>query len=303
MGSDGADRRARVGPLRRGAIAALLWGAAVCPTGAAAQSAPPPDAGVASPQDQPDNPGDDFARPYRLFQLEYQYQTSPGKGLQPGATSEVTSDTLNLRLDNRIDFGPSWALGLRADLPLLAKNPVSSDNPFGDYLYGLGDADAQASLIYTLDLHWKAGVGLRLIAPTGDTAIGSGKWQLMPGVAVRYAWPELSPGSYIEPLLRYDFSFAGNPAKRNIGNLQFAPTFNIGLPNRWFLTLYPSPDIRVNFSDPVTGQTGRLFLPLDLRIGRKITDDLVLSLEVGAPIVNDYPVYDFKTQLRMNLTF
>ena len=44
-------------------------------------------------------------------------------------------------------------------------------------------------------------------------------------------------------------------------------------------------------------------LPLDLRIGRKITDDLVLSLEVGAPIVNDYPVYDFKTQLRMNLTF
>ena len=142
-----------------------------------------------------------------------------------------------------------------------------------------------------------------MIAPTGDTAIGSGKWQLMPGGAVRYAWPELSPGSYIEPLLRYDFSFAGNPAKRNIGNLQFAPTFNIGLPNRWFLTLYPSPDIRVNCSDPVTGQTGRLFLPLDLRIGRKITDDLVLSLEVGAPIVNDYPVYDFKTQLRMNLTF
>ena len=48
-------------------------------------------------------------------------------------------------------------------------------------------------------------------------------------------------------------------------------------------------------------QTGRLFLPFDARIGRKLTDNLAVSLEIGAPIIKDYPVYDFKTQLRLNL--
>lgn len=53
------------------------------------------------------------------------------------------------------------------------------------------------------------------------------------------------------------------PTKKNINNLQFAPTFNIGLPHRWFLTFYPGPDIRINYGDPITGQTGRLFLSFD----------------------------------------
>jgi len=125
----------------------------------------------------------------------------------------------------------------------------------------------------------------------------------MPGVAVRYALSELSSGSYLEPLLRYDASFAGDPSRKNISNLQFAPTFNLGLPDRWFVTFYPSADIRINYGDPVTGQTGRLFLPFDARIGRKMTDDLVLSLEVGLPIIKDYPVYNFKTEVRLNLTY
>jgi hypothetical protein len=46
-----------------------------------------------------------------------------------------------------------------------------------------------------------------------------------------------------------------------------------------------------------------LFFPFDVRIGKKITDNLALSLEIGVPIVRDYPVYDFKTQLRLNVTY
>ena len=34
-----------------------------------------------------------------------------------------------------------------------------------------------------------------------------------------------------------------------------------------------------------------------------MTKDLVLSLEVGVPIVKDYPVYDFKTEVRLNMLF
>ena len=40
-----------------------------------------------------------------------------------------------------------------------------------------------------------------------------------------------------------------------------------------------------------------------LMIGRKLTADLALSLEVSVPIVKDYPVYDFKTEVRLNMTF
>jgi hypothetical protein len=78
---------------------------------------------------------------------------------------------------------------------------------------------------------------------------------------------------------------------------------NIALPNNWFLTLYPNPDIRINFGDPITGQTGRLFLPVDFMVGRTLTRDITLSLEVSIPVIKDYPVYDFKTVTRQNIKF
>ena len=285
----------------------LLAGIALLPTTAAAQSTPAapqqiPAAHQANPQDQSENTGDDFDRPVNLFQLMYAYKTAPGAGAASGTITEVTTDTINLRLDRRIDLDPQWRVGLRADLPLLAKDPISSDNPTGEYQYGVGDADIQAALIHDFDARWTVGLGARLIAATGDDVLGSGKWQIMPGGAVRYALSEVSAGSYVEPLLRYDLGFAG-PSTKNISNLQFAPTFNVSLPDRWFVTLYPSADIRVNYGDPVTGQTGKLFIPFDARIGRKLTDNVVLSLEIGVPIIKDYPVYDFKTQVKLNLTF
>jgi hypothetical protein len=272
---------------------AMMW-----PTLAASQEAPA--------QDRNANTGNDlFVPPANLFQMMYEYKTAPGSGSTPGSIREVTTDTLNLRYDHSLDLAPFWILALRSDLPLLAKNSITSGNPDGDYLRGIGDADVQAVLIYNLDSRWTVGFGARLIAPTGDdaTTLGSGKWQIMLAAGVRYALPEINSSSYLEPVVRYDVSFAGDPTKKNISNLQFAPTFNLGLPDRWFITFYPSADIRINFGDPVTGQTGRLFLPFDARIGRKLSDDAALSLEVGVPIIKDYPVYDLKTEVRLNVTF
>jgi hypothetical protein len=238
-----------------------------------------------------------------MFQLRYEYETAPGSGSEKGTISTVTSDIVTVRGDRRIDLTPQWAVGLRTDLPFLAKNPISSDNLSGNYLYGVGDADFQAALLHEFNARWAGGFGVRLTAPTGGDTLGSGKWQIMPGFAVRYALPEVSLGSYFEPFVRYDVSFAGNLSKKNISNLQFAPTLNLSLPNHWFFTFYPSEDIRVNYGDPVTGQTGRLFLPFDFMLGRKLTQNLVLSLEVSVPIIKDYPVYDFKTEVRLNLLF
>jgi hypothetical protein len=248
---------------------------------------------------QAPNTGQDFFKPpANLFQLLYGYRTAPGSG-----DATVTTDTLNLRLDHRIDLSQQSFIALRTDLPLLAKNPITSGNPDGDYLYGIGDFDAQALYIYDFDKRWAAGFGARVIAPTGWDVLSSGKWQIMPIAGFRYGLSEFSSGSFLEPFARYDVSFAGDPSKRNISNLQLAPFFNLGLPDRWFIAFYPSADIRVNFGDPVAGQTGRLFIPLDARVGRNLTDHVALSLEVGVPIIKDYPVYNFKTEVRLNVTY
>jgi hypothetical protein len=250
-----------------------------------------------------DNTGQDFTSPQNLFQLRYQYKTAPGTGSLKGTISTVTTDTLYLRSDFTFDLGSPWKVVFRTDLPFVAKDPISSDHPSGDYLYGVGDADFQAALIEQINQQWAAGGGLRLIAPTGPDNITSGKWQMMPIVGARTMLPELNAGSYFQGVVRYDLSFAGDPTKKNISNLQLWPMLNISLPDHWFFTLYPSADIRVNYGDPVTGQTGRLFLPFDFSVGRSLTKNFTVSLEVGVPIIKDYPVYDFKTTTRLNMKF
>jgi hypothetical protein len=250
-----------------------------------------------------DNTGQDFTSPQNLFQLRYQYKTAPGTGSLKGSIRTVTTDTLYLRSDFAFDLGSPWKVVFRTDLPFVAKDPISSDHPSGDYLYGVGDVDFQAALIEQINQQWAAGGGLRIIAPTGPDNITSGKWRMMPIVGARTMLPELSAGSYFEGVVRYDLSFAGDPTKKNISNLQLWPMLNISLPDHWFFILYPSADIRVNYGDPVTGQTGRLFLPFDFSVGRSLTKNFTISLEVGIPIIKDYPVYDFKTTTRLNVKF
>jgi hypothetical protein len=255
-----------------------------------------------SSRDQGAGPEGDVLSVQRLLQLMYQVKTAPGTDLD-GSPVTTTTDTWKLRADETFSLSPQWSLALRGDLPFLAKDKYTDSNPNGDFLYGLGDVDVQAALIDNINVRWKAGAGARLIAPTGDSALTSGLWRIMPIVGVRYGLPEISSGSYFEPLARYDVSFAGDPTKKFVSNLQLAPMLNLSLPDRWFLTLYPNPEIRWNFGAPVTGQTGRLFLPFDARIGKKVSDSINVSLEVSVPIIKDYPVYDFMTALRLNYSF
>jgi hypothetical protein len=251
-----------------------------------------------------ENNDEDFTRPETLVQLRYLYQTAPGSGFVPGTLRTVTTDSAILRSDVKIDVAPQWTLAFRGDLPFTAKDAITSVNPTGDYAYGLGDADIQAALIKTIDSRWAAGAGLRIIAPTGTDGLTGGTWQAMPIVGARYMLPEISQGSFFTGLFRYAVSFAtAVPGARNVSNLQFASTLNVALPSQWFVTFYPSPDIRYNFGDPITGQTGRLFLPFDFMVGRNVTKTTTISLEVSAPMVNEYPVYYFKTVVRLNWKF
>jgi hypothetical protein len=246
-------------------------------------------------QQDPDYNGEDFTRPQSSFETRFLYQTSSG------ATSQTDRGAWLLRANWKVDLDSGWRLGLLAQVPVVDK---ATFDPTGtDRESGIGDTTLQAALSHAIDRHWAFGFGARLVAPTGEDSLGTGKWQIMPGFGIRYSFLEIGPETYVVPVVRYAISFAGDPSRRNISEPQIAPTLNIGLPDRWFVTFYPSNDIRINFGDPVSGQTGRLFLPLDVLVGRKVTDSLTISLEAGVPIVNDYPVYNFKTELRMVMKF
>jgi hypothetical protein len=60
-----------------------------------------------------------------------------------------------------------------------------SSNPDDDYLNGIGDADVQAIVIHNLDQRSTVGFGARLITPTGEDTLGSGKWRIMPASGLR----------------------------------------------------------------------------------------------------------------------
>jgi Putative MetA-pathway of phenol degradation len=277
------------------AIAALACGSAVSAN--AQQASPSSSLPVA------DNNGQDFTRPENLFQIRNLYQTAPGNGSVPGTLRTVTTDMTIVRADGTINLTPQWTIALRGDLPFVIRNPVTTDDPAGQNISGLGDADVQAALIRQFDSRWAAGAGLRFVAPTGAEDITSGKWRMLPVAGARYSLPEWSTGSYAEALLRYDVSFAGDPSRRNVRNLQLAPMLNINLPNHWFVTLYPNTEIRINYGDPLPGQTGRLFLPVDFMVGRNVTKTVTLSLEVSVPVIKDYPVYNFRSVTRINMQF
>jgi hypothetical protein len=281
----------------------LAIGAALCLI--ALNDAQAQQAASASQQDASaavDNNGQDFTRPETLFQLRYIYQTAPGSGSVPGTLRTVTTDMTILRADGII-APQQWSIALRGDLPFVIRDPLTADNPAGQYVSGLGDADVQAALIRQFDSRRAAGAGLRFVAPTGAEDITGGKWRALPVAGARYSLPEWSTGSYAEALLRYDVSFAGDPSRRNVSNLQLAPMLNINLPDRWFLTLYPNTEIRINYGDPIPGQTGRLFLPVDVMVGRNLLKDVTLSLELSVPVIKEYPVYNFRTVSRINMRF
>jgi hypothetical protein len=235
----------------------------------------------------------DFTKPQNALELRSQFRDSSGTDTRTEREMEL------IRFTGRLPLDQDWKLAWFAQGQVRNKDTRSSNPSNWESEFGLGDSTFQAALIQTLSERWAYGIGARLVAPTAQDNLGSGKWQIMPGFGVRYSFTGLGADSYFVPQMRYAMSFAGDPSRRNISEPQIAPTLNIDLPDRWYLTLYPSNDIRINYGDPVPGQTGRLFLPADFAIGHHLNRKVQMSLEIGVPIIKEYPVYDFKAEFRI----
>jgi Putative MetA-pathway of phenol degradation len=244
----------------------------------------------------PNYSGGDITRPENFFEIRA-FDTSSG------TTKPTDTQSLVLRRGGAITLNDDWKVGWLASLPLLGREITTSNPSTANREFGVGDVFLQGTLVERLNERWAYGFGARLYAPTAEDSLGTGRWQIMPGAGVRYTFLEFGEDTFFVPKLRYAISFAGDPSRRNISEAQFAPTLNIQLPDRWFFRFYDLYDVRVNFSAPVAGQTGRLFLPFDAAIGKKLADGIVLMWEASVPMIKDYPVYNFKTDFRVRKEF
>jgi len=257
----------------------------------------------ASDTDLSDETGDDPTHPFGRIELLDRFTEAPGPGVAQGTTKQVDTNIPFARIDAPFRLSPQWELNFRVELQFVSNNAVTSQNPTGQQEWGFGNVRTQAWVIREIDQRWAAALGAQLIAPTSTNGVAPPTWEEVTGFVVRAMLPEVSPGSYFAPQVRYALDFGQNPTGSKLRQVRIAPTLNINLPHHMFITLYPSPDIRLNYGTPVVGQTGRFFLPINFMIGWKPTDNTVISAEFGIPIIKDFPAYSFKTQLRVGYLF
>jgi hypothetical protein len=241
---------------------------------------------VAQQQAVPVGGIENLVKPLHRFDVHLEYQSQ-------NAGVEVWTTTL--RYQRPYDLIDSWKVTVRADMPF----PINNDNPARDFRGGAGDLLVQATLSRSFEGDNGFGFALRMIVPTASAdEFGGGRWRLLPTVGYQVGLPGISPSSFFQPVLRYQFDFAGDPLRRHFSDLQFAPTLNIALPKEWYVALFPSTDIRYNFMNR------EWFVPLNIEVGRQWSTNLVTSLELGVPIYRELnPVYLFKVDGRLTLLF
>ena len=281
-----------------------LFALAFCASVAGVLSVAGPVLAGSDPPDVPNGTGDDPTQPLGKIELLDRYTEAPGPGVEEGTTKQVETNTPFARIETPpFSLAPQWELDFRAEIPVVWTDGVTPENPTGATVSGFGNVLTQAWIVHDFDQRWAVALGGQLIAPTSTNSVATDAWEQVTGVVVRAMLPEISSGSYFAPQVRYGIDFEGNDDGRLLRQLRIAPTLNINLPHNLFFTLFPSPDIRLNYGTPVWNQTGRLFLPLNFMVGWKPTEHTVISAEFGIPIIKDFPVYTFKTQLRVGYLF
>jgi hypothetical protein len=238
----------------------------------------------------PQRIGNDITKPIHRFDVFLNNTQSTG---------DVQSWTSTLRYERPFALEDAWKIAFRVEFPFVVTNESGSSAPPAAFTSGYGDTLFQAVLSKELDARQGFGFGLRFIAPTatGDQ-FGNGRWRMLPTVGYRYSLPEISKDTYLQFVARYSFDFAGDNSRNHTSELQMAPSFNVGLPNKWYVTFFPSTDVRYNFI------RREWFVPFDFEIGKQWTPTLMTGLEIGFPLFETaHPVYKFKIEAHVGFRF
>lgn len=254
--------------------------------------------GAAAGEEEEPNNGQDMTRPLTRVDIRYEYQNGPGSQYDD-------MHIMTLRMDKPFKLAPTWSLATRFDIPFMATNRQSLDNPNGKMHFGLSDVLVQGMIIHTPSPTFAWALGAQVVFPTAsEDGMGNGKYRIVPTGGVRWTTNNILKGSFFALAARWDKDIAAaHPTSTHVNELQFAPMVNIPLKNQWFINLFPSTDIRYNLGEKRAVDKGRLFLPADVLVGKMLRKNMVGTLEVSVPIIKDYRVYDFKSEARIGILF
>ena len=270
------------------ALAALLLWRSLAP---AASEAPP------TPIDTKleDPLGQDPTRPRPEVLLRYEFRNEPGR--PPDKSNGFIVEGIT-----RLPVNEHWAGRLRLEMPLVLTDVPPSDEANDAWRFGSGDLLTEAAAIHYPNDRWAVAAGGQVIYPTASRNLGGDRiWGLAVGGAVRAMLPEISPDSFVLPQLVYVWDAAGDRDRAHVSELRLQPTLQWAPTPTLFFELFPAGDIVVNLTDPA--RRGRLFFPFNALAGILLTPKVVTTLEVGVPIVKDYPLYDFKLQATVGYFF
>ena len=212
-------------------------------------------------------------------------------------TSDTSETRFTLRYDERREIGNGWRLKLRVDAPYVIAHETD-DQGERQNTSGVGDMLFEIVFTKLTAPQHGFGLGMQVLAPrAGEKALGSGKWRLRPGIGYRWPVAGVSDSSFFQMILRYDFSIAGDDDRSDVRQLQFAPNLELGLPKQWYVSFFPSTDIRYDFV------RHQFFLPANIEVGKE-WGRWVASVEGGKALIKgDRPPYDWKIEGRLGLRF
>ena len=127
-------------------------------------------------------------------------------------------------MDKPFQLAEKWILSTRLDIPLVATDRISHDNPRGAHQFGSGDVLAQAMLIHTPSKHFAWAAGAQVVFPTASKdEMGTGRYRVVPTVGARWTTDHILPESWFVIGVRWDKDFASNRSNSTRTNeLQFA---------------------------------------------------------------------------------
>jgi len=145
---------------------------------------------------------------------------------------ERTQSTANLSATYPFDLPRRWNLFTNASLPVI-------DQPVGatDRTLGFGDMSLLAFLSPPSSQHWVFGAGPSIILPTAtDSALGQGKWDAGPAVAVVH-----NERTWVAGLVAsQNWSITGANDRAGVSRLLLSPFGTWHLNKGWFLFSAPA---------------------------------------------------------------
>ena len=246
-------------------------------------------AGVAAAAEQHDgNVGQSVAHPLSRFDLRARYMAFEG---------DSEAEVVEARLEHPLSLAGGWTLNTRVVVAGWVSDLASQDNRNGDYSAGIGDLYTQLFFIAPTLGETTIGFGLRNNFPTASAdQFGRGKYRVTPMLVIQRSANWLTKGSFYGLGIRNEFSIAGDRAHRQINELQLVPLLTVLLPHQSFVTLFP--EIIIDWE-----QDNRVFVPLDLEVGRKYAANQAASVRMQLPLLNDLHNYEWTMELRWSLFF